>query len=69
MERAASGQLADHRGVWDRKPVLRLIYENFYDRIAAACRHGRTIEIGGGIGNLKQRLTDVVATDIQSAPK
>jgi hypothetical protein len=49
MERAPSDQLADHRGVWDRKPVLRLIYENFYDRIAAACRYGRTIEIGGGI--------------------
>jgi len=68
MERAASGQLADHRGVWERKPVLRLVYEDFYDRIAAACRVGRTIEIGGGIGNLKRRLTDVVATDIQSAP-
>ena len=68
MERAASGQLADHRGVWDRKPVLRLVYEDFYDRVAAACRAGRTIEIGGGIGNLKRRLTDVVATDIQSAP-
>jgi SAM-dependent methyltransferase len=68
MERAASGQLADHRGVWERKPVLRLIYDDFYDRIAAACRRGRTIEIGGGIGNLKRRLTDVVATDIQSAP-
>jgi SAM-dependent methyltransferase len=68
MEREASGQLADHRGIWDRKPVLRLVYEDFYDRIAAACRGGRTIEIGGGIGNLKRRLTDVVATDIQSAP-
>jgi hypothetical protein len=34
MERAVSGQLADHRGVWERKPILRLIYENFYDRIA-----------------------------------
>ena len=67
MERAASGQLADHRSVWERKPVLRLVYENFYDRIAAACRPGRTIEIGGGIGNRKRRLTDVVATDIQSA--
>jgi len=38
MERAPSGQLAEHRGVWDRKPVLRLVYEDFYDRIAAACR-------------------------------
>ena len=29
---------------------------------------GLTIEIGGGIGNLKQRLADVITTDIQSAP-
>jgi SAM-dependent methyltransferase len=61
-------QLADHRSTWERKPVLRLVYDDFYDRIAAACRPGLTIEIGGGIGNLKRRLTDVVATDIQSAP-
>jgi SAM-dependent methyltransferase len=53
--------------VWDRKPVLRLVYDDFYDRIAAACRPGLTIEIGGGIGNLKRRLTEVVATDVQSA--
>jgi SAM-dependent methyltransferase len=60
--------LADYRGVWDRKPVVRLIYDDFYDRIVAACRSGLTIEIGGGIGNLKQRLGEVVATDIQFAP-
>jgi SAM-dependent methyltransferase len=46
--------------------VLRLVYD--FDRIADACRPGRTIEIGGGIGNLKRRLIDVLATDIQSAP-
>lgn len=61
-------QLADHRSIWERKGVLRLVYDDFYDRIAAACRPGLTIEIGGGIGNLKHRLPDVVATDIQSAP-
>jgi hypothetical protein len=48
MERAPSDQLADHRGVWDRKPVLCLVYEDFYDRITAVCRAGLTIEIGGG---------------------
>ena len=61
-------QLADHRSIWELKPVLRLVYDDFYDRIVAGCRPGLTIEIGGGIGNLKRRLTDVVATDIQSAP-
>jgi SAM-dependent methyltransferase len=68
MGAPAADALADYRGVWERKPVLRLIYDDFYDRITAACRSGLTIEIGGGIGNLKQRLGEVVATDIQFAP-
>ena len=58
----ALGQYAD---VWKRKPVLRLIYEDFYDRLVAQCQPGLTIEIGGGIGNLKERLGEVVTTDIQ----
>jgi SAM-dependent methyltransferase len=66
MERAE--HLADHRRAWERKAVLRLVYDDFYDRIAAACRPGLTLEIGGGIGNLKRRLAGVISTDIQSAP-
>lgn len=60
--------LKDYLAVWDRKPVLRIIYDDFYDRIIAACRPGLTIELGGGIGNLKRRAPEVVATDIQFAP-
>ena len=60
--------LNNYADVWQRKPVLRVFYEDFYDRLAPECRPGTTIEIGGGIGNLKQRLADVVATDIQFAP-
>ena len=48
--------------------MLRAIYDDFYDRMAAQCVPGTTIEIGGGIGNLKRRIPDVVATDIQAAP-
>ena len=59
--------LAGFRTVWDRKPTLRVVYDDLYDRIAAACRSGVTIEIGSGIGNLKQRLGEVVSTDIQPA--
>jgi hypothetical protein len=65
---APCDKLEDYCATWNRKPVLRLIYDDFYDRLAAACRPGVTIEIGGGIGNLKRRLSDVVATDIQSTP-
>src|SRR5215469_12547132 len=59
--------LHDYRDVWERKPVLRTIYEDFYERIVAACVGGLTIEIGGGIGNLKRRRPEVIATDIQHA--
>jgi SAM-dependent methyltransferase len=64
----AAGPLQDYRATWDRKPVLRAIYNDFYDRIASACVAGPTIEIGGGVGNLKRRLGGVIATDIQFAP-
>ncbi|MBV8752190.1 MAG: class I SAM-dependent methyltransferase [Hyphomicrobiales bacterium] len=65
---SSAGPLHDYAGVWERKPVLREVYRDLYDRLAPECRPGTTIEIGGGIGNLKQRLSDVVATDVQYAP-
>lgn len=70
MEQAVDSAtpLQHFRAVWERKPVLRVIYDDFYDRIATACVPGATIEIGGGIGNLKHRLGEVIATDIQFAP-
>jgi SAM-dependent methyltransferase len=40
----------------------------FTTGVSAECKPGRTVEIGGGIGNLKQRLGNVVSTDIQFAP-
>jgi SAM-dependent methyltransferase len=64
----SSEPLGGYAEVWDRKPVLRAFYQDYYDRLASECRPGTTIEIGGGIGNLKQRLGDVIATDIQFAP-
>jgi SAM-dependent methyltransferase len=68
MPAALSEPLDCFRETWAQKPALRLIYADFYDRIAGRCLPGRTIEIGGGIGNLKQRLGDVITTDVQSAP-
>src|SRR5215470_7086632 len=63
-----SDPLRSYLAVWNAKPVLRLIYNDFYDRIASACVAGLTVELGGGIGNLKQRLGNVIATDIQFGP-
>lgn len=58
------GRLEEYRAVWERKPVLRTIYKHYYRRITALTVSGRTLEIGGGSGNLKQFLPDVVSTDI-----
>jgi SAM-dependent methyltransferase len=63
-----SDPLDYYRRGWDKKPLLRRIYNNIYDRIAHWCVDGRSIEIGGGIGQFKRRFPDVIATDIQNAP-
>jgi SAM-dependent methyltransferase len=54
-----------YRQVWDTKPVLRTVYRNFFDRIAAACTDGATLEIGSGLSNLRDRMPQVIASDIQ----
>ena len=59
--------LHGYLNIWERKPVLRMIYDDFYDRIVEQCVSGITVEMGGGIGNLKRRLPHVIATDIQFA--
>lgn len=56
--------LYEHRELWEQKPVLRAIYSDYYSRIVAMCTAGRTLEIGGGSGNLKGLLNDVISTDI-----
>jgi SAM-dependent methyltransferase len=64
----ASSMLAAHRAIWQGKPVLRAVYQDCYARILAACADGRTLEIGGGTGNLKSFRPDIVSTEIQLAP-
>ena len=60
--------LREHRAIWHEKPVLRAIYSDFYSRIVARCAVGRTLEVGGGSGNLKEFRGDVVSTDIVPMP-
>jgi SAM-dependent methyltransferase len=65
---AIADTLKFHGSIWKRKPVVRIIYDDFYDRISRFARPGLAIEIGGGIGNFKSRLVNVVSTDVQFAP-
>lgn len=56
-----------YRAIWNGKPVLQEIYRDYYRRIAARCVPGRTLEVGGGAGNLKAALDQVTCTDILPA--
>jgi SAM-dependent methyltransferase len=59
---------AAYRDIWQRKPALRAVYGDIYRRIGAQMNPGRTLEIGGGSGNLKALRPQTVSTDIQFAP-
>jgi SAM-dependent methyltransferase len=56
-----------NRAIWERKPALRAVYRGFYEQIAAATTSrvpGQTVELGSGMGNIKQFLPHCVTTDI-----
>jgi SAM-dependent methyltransferase len=57
-----------YRSVWEQKPVLRTVYNDIFERIAHRTVPGTTLEIGGGIGNLKERVANLISSDIQFAP-
>lgn len=56
--------LEQNRFIWQKKPVLRAIYQDYYQRMLTHINPGKTLEIGGGTGNLKSYLPDVISTDI-----
>ena len=41
-------QLEDYKKQWNKKPVLRAIYSDFYKKIENVALAGDTLEIGGG---------------------
>lgn len=56
---------------WENKPLLQKIYAGFYDRIVNLIDQrvpGQIVEIGSGIGNLKSRLPQALATDLFPNP-
>jgi len=56
---------------WDKKPVLRKIYEAFHVLIAqhlALLPQGHVIELGSGIGNIKNVIPHCMRTDLFPNP-
>jgi SAM-dependent methyltransferase len=57
--------------LWNAKPLLRDIYTGFYERIRAeidSSLPGEVLELGSGIGNLKNHFPDAIASDIFQNP-
>jgi len=57
--------LQDYQKRWNEKPILRAIYDDLYQKIENVALAGDTLEIGGGIGNLKIGKGRIIKSDIQ----
>lgn len=52
---------------WNKKPLLRAIYDDFYRIIVEQIDqnlNGKIVELGSGIGNLKTKVPQCITTDI-----
>lgn len=64
-------EIFSNRRAWERKPLLQEIYREFYRTIAAELRRdipGVTVELGSGMGNIKQVIPDCITTDLFPNP-
>lgn len=61
-------RLKQHKIIWTEKPVLPAVYHNYYQRILTHLKPDRALEVGGGAGNLKNYLLNVISTNILSMP-
>ena len=57
--------LLEHRGTWERKPILRWVYEDYYKRIESLLpdEASHVVEIGSGSGNFKDQMPSSLASD------
>ena len=61
--------LGIHKNMWDKKPILRSVYLDYYKRIVNQCNNGNALEVGGGSGNFKDFYSKkVISTDIVYSP-
>ncbi|MBK6876271.1 MAG: hypothetical protein IPG99_07425 [Ignavibacteria bacterium] len=59
--------LLKHREVWNKKKILRDIYEEWYRMIIADLSkvEGPTVELGAGSGNFKEFYPQAISADIE----
>jgi SAM-dependent methyltransferase len=56
---------------WKSKPLLQKIYDDFYALIFSQINNklnGKIVELGSGIGNMKEKIPECITTDIFPNP-
>lgn len=56
---------------WNQKPVLKILYGDFYRRIAAHLSNlpdSKIVELGSGLGNIREFIPNCIRTDLFPNP-
>lgn len=63
-------EIRQTRDCWDRKPLLRKAYRTFHTEIRRHLAEGSglTVELGSGIGVIKETIPECVTTDVFANP-
>ena len=63
-------EILETKACWDRKPLLRRAYRRFHGEIKArlTATAGATVELGAGLGMIKETLPECLTTDIFPNP-
>ena len=63
-------EMLQNKKSWETKAVLRQVYRRFYEEIRAelAALPGPTVELGSGIGAIKEFIPEAITTDIFDNP-
>ena len=64
-------EIQSNRQAWQRKPQLRAVYRGFHELIASRLDrqiYGQIVELGSGMGSIKEIIPDCVTTDLFPNP-
>lgn len=64
-------EIQGNRKAWERKPQLRAVYRGFHELIASRLDRripGAIVELGSGMGSIKEVIPDCVTTDLFPNP-
>lgn len=61
-------EIDQNRRYWQQKPLLQKVYKRFYAEIAKRLIGGSKLELGSGIGQMKEFIPDCVTSDLFPNP-